>query len=165
MPVYVSNGNGSFRVSIWTGFVNAEPHGCGDAAHAYGADSGGQLDLLLSRGDRNDKHYSVLSTYWLFLNIQAAGGRSLIVAVGWSPRGGMSTGARVTVLMWGDRPVDETWTHTSGGAGEICSTSLLDTVHVGVGGVRSVASVRVRWLDRSVAVKRRVRTGGKLTMP
>ncbi|GAB0498587.1 hypothetical protein MMPV_009933 [Pyropia vietnamensis] len=165
VPVYLNNGDGSFSVSARTGLFNTAPDGRGDAAQAYDADGDGRLDVLLSRGDRFDKPDSVLSTYRLFRNVQVAGGRSLAVAVKRSPKGGTPTGARVTVTAWGGRPAGGPWTRIVGGVGDVFSSSLLDTVHIGVGGVSSVASVQVRWSDGSVVVKRGVRTGGKVTMP
>lgn len=163
VPVFLNSGNGTFTASAETGLVNAAPHGRGDGAQAYDADGDGRLDVLLSRGDRNDKPTSVLSTYRLFRNTRVAG-RALAVVVGRSPRGGTSSGAHVTVTAGRGRRGGP-WTRVVGGAGEVFSSSLLDTVHVGVGAVRTVASVRVRWSDGSVVVKRGVPTGGKVNMP
>lgn len=163
VPVFLNNGNGTFTASAGTGLVNAAPRGRGDGAQAYDADGDGRLDVLLSRGDRDDKPTSVLSTYRLFRNTRVAG-RALAVVVGRSPRGGTSSGARVTVTAGRGRRGGP-WTRVVGGAGEVFSSSLLDTVHVGVGAVRTVASVRVRWSDGSVVVKRGVPTGGKVNMP
>lgn len=164
VPVYLNKGDGSFRRAAGTGLTNSAARGRGDSAQAYDADGDGRLDVLLSRGDRDDKPDAVLSTYRLFRNTGPSVGRSLAVAVGRSPRGGTASGARVTVTAW--QPVaGGPWTRIVGGAGEVFSSSLLDTVHVGVGAVRSVASVRVRWSDGSVVVKRGVSTGGKVNMP
>ncbi|KAK1859513.1 hypothetical protein I4F81_002108 [Pyropia yezoensis] len=165
VPVYLNNGDGTFKRLAKTGLANWAPRGRGDGAQAYDADGDGRLDVLLSRGDRDDKPDSVLSTYRLFRNTGGPGmGRSLAVVVGRSPRGGTSTGARVTVTAWQPR-AGGPWTRDVGGAGEVFSSSLFDNVHVGVGAVRSVASVRVRWSDGSVVVKRGVQTGGKVRMP
>lgn len=97
VPVYLNRGDGSFVRAAATGLVNAAPRGRGDGAQAYDADGDGRLDVLLSRGDRNDKPDAVLSTYRLFRITRPGAGRALAVTVGRSPRGGPSTGARVTV--------------------------------------------------------------------
>lgn len=163
VPVFLSNGDGAFTASAGTGLVNAAPRGRGGGAQACDADGDGRLDVLLSRGDRDDQPTLVLSTYRLCRDTRVAR-RALAVAVGRSPRGATSSGAQVTVTA-GRGQRGGPWIRVVGRAGEVFSSSLLDTVHVGVGAVRTVASVWVRWSDGSVVVKRGVPTSGKVNMP
>lgn len=164
VAVFLNRGDGTFARTIARGMANNARFGRGDGGQAYDADGDGRVDVLLSQGDRGGPIHSI---YRLFRNVTPWGtgagkaGRWLAVAVGRSPRGGSATGAKVTVTTPGDRRRLVRWV---GGAGDVFSQSLLDTVHVGVAAAAKV-NVQVVWSDGGSARRWGVATNRRVALP
>jgi len=163
IPIYLNRGDGTFERTNANGMRNNAPQGRGDGAQAYDADGDGNVDVLLSQGDRNGPIFSV---FRLFRNVTPASAarRWLAVVVGRSPRGGSASGARVVVTPVGARVDRRPRLRAVGGAGDVWSLSVLDTVHVGVGAALR-ARVRVVWTDGTAVNRGGVPTNGRVVVP
>ena len=157
----INQGDGTFKPTISHGAVVKGSNGRGDMGQFFLADNDGKLDLLIGNGDHDLR--TAAGTWSLFRNTLPDRwcGNYLIVEVGkaWN-NSAAALGAVVKVDVGGGVVL----TRRVGSAGASYSQSNLSIVHVGIGKVRQVKSVEVRWTNGKAAKKSWVKANSKIRL-
>lgn len=157
----VNQGDGTFKVTKNHGAVVSGSNGRGDMGQFFVFDGDGKLDLLMGNGDHD--RVSAKGTWSMFRNAlpDRWSGNYLIVHVGkaWK-NSAAAMGAVVKVDVGGGVVL----TRRVGSAGASYSQSHLDIVHFGVGKVKRLPSVEVRWTNGKTAKKVKVKANSRIKM-
>lgn len=157
----INQGDGTFKATKRHGAVVPGTNGRGDMGQFFVADGDGKLDLLMGNGDHD--RVTAKGTWSLFRNALPDKwiGNYLIVQVGKAWRHSAAALGAVVKVYINDEVV---LIRRVGSAGASYSQSRLNIVHFGIGRLRKVHSVEVKWTNGKTAKKRNVKANSRIKM-
>ncbi|GAB0490737.1 hypothetical protein MMPV_001974 [Pyropia vietnamensis] len=157
----INQGDGTFKVTKNHGAVVSGNNGRGDMGQFFVADGDGKLDVLMGNGDHD--RVTAKGTWSLFRNATPDrwSGNYLIVQVGKAWRHSAAALGAVVKVRIGDEVV---LTRRVGSAGASYSQSHLNIVHFGIGQVKTVRSVEVKWTNGRTAKQTNVKANSRIKM-